>query len=91
MAAGVHMHHTKLRKFGKSIGLTLPKNILDKLDLTAGDSVDIGINAGQIVVTPVQKPRYKLADLLAQCDFTDPVSEDERLWMRSPPLGKEII
>ena len=88
------MHHTKLRKFGKSIGLTLPKNILDKLDLTAGDSVDIGINAGQIVVTPstpVQKPRYKLADLLAQCDFTDPVSEEERLWMRSPPLGKEII
>ncbi|MHB8165392.1 MAG: AbrB/MazE/SpoVT family DNA-binding domain-containing protein [Sulfuricella sp.] len=39
---------------------------------------------------PAQK-RYTLAELLAQCDFSKPMSADEREWIDAPPVGLEEI
>jgi hypothetical protein len=37
------------------------------------------------------KPRYKLADLLAQCDSSAPVSADAKAWDSAEPIGREIL
>lgn len=36
-----------------------------------------------------RKPKYKLADLLAQCDPNAPMPEDLVAWDRMPSLGTE--
>jgi putative addiction module antidote len=42
---------TKLRKIGNSIGVTLPKEILDKLDLKEGDTMNIVLTTEGIKLT----------------------------------------
>lgn len=45
--------NTVIRKIGNSEGLILPKELLNKLNLKAGDSVEITENAEGLVLTPV--------------------------------------
>jgi len=42
---------TKLRKIGNSIGVTFPKEILDKLDLKEGDTMNIVLTTEGIKLT----------------------------------------
>ncbi len=37
------------------------------------------------------KGRYNLADLIAQCDPTAPLSEEDRAWLNEPDVGREAI
>ena len=37
-----------------------------------------------------QKPRYSLADLLAECDSYEPLPADMVAWMEMPDVGKQI-
>ena len=37
------------------------------------------------------RPRYKLAELLAQCDANAPLPEYDDAWLNTPPLGEELI
>ena len=70
--------------------LAVPPALLDLLDLQAGAQVDIGIEAGRLVVVPRPRPRYALEDLLAQCDPSTP-DETDRAWLDSAPAGRELI
>ena len=38
-----------------------------------------------------KKPHYSLGELLAQCDADAPVSHEDRAWLDSAPMGREII
>lgn len=84
------MHATDLRKVGGSVMLAVPPTLLALLDLEAGAKVDIGIEAGRLVVVPRTGPRYTLDELLAQCDGSAPDAPD-RAWRDSPPVGKELL
>ena len=57
---------TKIRKWGNSLGLRIPKSFAVEADIDEGSEVDIAIQEGKLVITPSQKPRYELADLLAK-------------------------
>ncbi len=37
------------------------------------------------------KPRYTLDKLLAQCGTSEPLSEENRAWINSPSVGKELL
>jgi antitoxin ChpS len=43
-----------------------------------------------LVARPTQK-RYTLAELLAQCDFSKPMSVNEREWIDAPAKGRELL
>ena len=43
---------TKLRKIGNSLGMTLPKEVLDKWGLKEGDKMNIVVSADGIELTP---------------------------------------
>ena len=57
---------TKIRKWGNSLGLRIPKNLADDVDVTEGTSVDLKVKNGSLIVTPVQEVGYVLEDLLAK-------------------------
>jgi hypothetical protein len=40
---------------------------------------------------PAARPRYTLDELLDASEYTYPLSPEEREWVDSPPVGREII
>jgi len=86
------MHHTSLRKVGGSVMLTIPRTLLDQLDLEAGARVDLAVSDGRLVVEPARKPKYTLAELLAVSDYAEvsPTDEDQA-WIQAPAAGREIL
>ncbi len=83
---------TNIRKIGNSAGMILPAVILKKLDLSEGDEIEISENGNQIVITPRRnKPKYKLQELLAQCDLKAPMPEVLTEWDNIQPVGRESL
>jgi antitoxin ChpS len=81
-----------LRNLGGSVVMTVPKQILGLMHLGAGNQVEVSVENGKLVVEPRQKPRYTLAELLAQCtDENMALSADDRAWLDSPPIGNEVL
>ena len=84
-------HAARLRKVGGSIMLAIPKPMLDALDLAPDASVGLSIKAGRLVVDPNKRRRYSLDELLAQCGTNELLSEEDRAWIDSPSIGKELL
>ena len=87
------MHTTNLRKVGGSVMLAVPPAILDLLHLQAGATVGVAVADGRLVVDPKPRPRYTLAELLAEAAASGayPLSAEEREWIDAPAVGKELI
>jgi antitoxin ChpS len=87
------MHTTSLRKVGGSIMLTVPPAFLDQLHLQAGATVGLVIDNGRLVVEPAPRPRYTMAELLAEAEAAGvyPLPPEEREWIDAPAVGKELI
>lgn len=84
------MYNTKLRKVGGSVVLTVPPAILALLSLDENSQVAMDIEDGKLRIIP--KPnRYTMADLLAQSDYSQPQSSEEREWVDAPAVGGELI
>jgi len=74
----------KLQKWGNSIGLLLPKPMLDQVGLREGARVEVLVDGDHLVI---RRERLKLADLLAQCRVENrPDAIDF-----GPPVGTELI
>ena len=87
------MHTTNLRKVGGSVISAVPPAILDLLHLQAGATVGVAVADGRLIVDPKPRPRYTLAELLAEAEASGayPLSAEEREWIDAPPVGKELI
>jgi antitoxin MazE len=59
---------TSLQKWGNSQGIRINKDILRKSGISLGDSVEVFIEKGRIIVKPVSKVRrkYNLKDLASK-------------------------
>jgi antitoxin ChpS len=83
---------TTIRKIGNSAGAIIPAAIRDKLNLSEGDSIEIEVEGGQIVIKPSKvKPKYKLSELVAQCDENAPYPDELREWDEAPVIGRESL
>ncbi len=93
------MHTTNLRKVGGSVMLAVPPALLDVLQLQPDAKVGIAIENGCLIVNPQPRRRYTLDELLAQCDpkarrskqGSKRRSKQEREWLDSKPVGRELI
>ncbi|HEY8096755.1 MAG TPA: antitoxin [Methylobacter sp.] len=85
------MYTTSLRKVGGSIMMAVPPALLDMLHIGAGTTVGIEIDHGRLVVEPQLRPRYTLDELLAQCDASAPMSDEDHAWLDSGPVGNELL
>jgi antitoxin ChpS len=71
--------------------LAIPKAVLDALDLAPDSSVGLSIKGGRLVVDPKKRRRYSLDELLAKCKPSLRKSREDRRWLDSPPIGRELI
>jgi antitoxin ChpS len=71
--------------------LAVPPAILDLLHLHAGATVGLAVDQGRLVVEPMLRPRYSLDELLAQCYASPEISEEDRAWLDSKPVGNELL
>lgn len=78
-----------LRTVGGSIVIAIPKRLLEMVQLQAGSKVEINVEQGHLVVIPQKKKRYRLSDLLAQCDPSLPLTVEELEWLEIPAVGLE--
>ena len=85
------MQTTFLRKVGGSVMLSVPPALLDMLSLSAGAEVRLTVTNGQLVVQPMRKKKYTLAELLAASDYSSPPSPEEREWVAGSAIGRELL
>ena len=56
----------RVQKWGNSLALRIPKSFATETSLGSGAEVDLSLEDGRLVITPLVAPQYSLADLLAQ-------------------------
>jgi antitoxin MazE len=74
----------RLQKWGNSVGVRLPKTMLEQVGLNEGARVEVMVEGDHLVI---RRQRLKLADLLAACkpeNRPDPIDF-------GPPAGRELI
>ena len=65
--------------------------LLEILHLQPGAKVGMAVEKRRLIVEPQKRPRYRLDELLAQCNPRIPRSKEEREWLESKPAGGELI
>jgi len=85
------MFTTRLKKVGGSIMLAVPPAVLKTLGLSTDSEVGMTIDNGCLIIEPQKRPRYSLDELLAQCDPHAEMSDEDREWIDTPAVGKEIL
>ena len=78
-----------LRTVGGSVVMAIPKRLLELVHLQSGSLVDIDVRQGRLIVAPQKRARYRLVDLVAQCDPALPVDDEAREWLDAPAMGHE--
>jgi len=76
---------TQIAKWGNSLGLRLPKAVAREADVGEGDTVDVSVRNGAIVIRP-SRPVYALDELVAK--ITARNRHDESDW--GAPAGHEV-
>ena len=79
---------TKVQKWGNSQGLRLSKSLLADADIDVGDSVDVVVQDGVLLVTPVRRVRggHDLRELVRRIPKGKKSCELD--W--GAPVGREV-
>ena len=85
------MYTGTLRKVGGSTMLAVPSAILDILQLKSGDRVSMAVDTGRLIIETLRGKKYSLEELLAQCDASAPLSDEDSTWTGSRPVGRELV
>ena len=85
------MYMTNLRRVGGSVMLAVPPAILDLLNLQAGAPVGLFVDGDRLVIEPKRRRRYTLDELLAQCDASAELTDEDRAWLDDKPVGGELL
>jgi antitoxin MazE len=56
--------HTKIQKWGNSLGLRIPRSFAAEAQVEEGAVVDLSVENGRLLVRPLRVRRYSLARLL---------------------------
>lgn len=79
-------YETKIKKWGNSLALRLPKNITKKLNLNEDTPVDILFNNKDLQIKPRNNKKYSLEELVNKIDNKNIHSES----LKDNPIGKEV-
>lgn len=72
-------------KWGNSIALRIPNGVAKELQVTDGNSAELHVKDGCLIVTPRSKPKYDLDEMIAaitpenvhgEIDFGDPLGNE---------------
>ena len=71
---------TSIKKLGNSAGILLPSVLMRALNLSVGQSVNIEMIGGNLLVKPQTARRYTLKELVAQCNPKAPMPAEVLEW-----------
>ncbi len=77
---------TRIRRWGNSLGLRIPKAFAEQAGVEAGSEVDLSLEDGELIIRPTREPKYDLAALLRGITDENVHAEVET----GPPAGREI-
>ena len=77
---------TKVKKWGNSLALRIPKLFASDANLKLNEMVDISIDQGSIIITPIGEKEYSLGELLKGISKNNLHGEFDA----GAPVGKEI-
>lgn len=84
------MMEVTVKAWGNSAGLRLPSSVLKQMHINLGDTLTMAVTEAGLLLKPVeQKPRYTLAELIAQCDLNASEPADMAAWHAMQPVGRE--
>ena len=69
-----------VKKLGNSVGILLPSVLMRALNLSVGQSVNIEMIGGNLLVKPQTARRYTLKELVAQCNPKSPMPAEVLEW-----------
>lgn len=75
-----------LRRSGGSLVMTIPKAFIEQNHLNDGSSVELVLSGNRLTIEAKQKPKYQLADLMAEMPSDLPMVEG---WDNSQAIGLE--
>jgi antitoxin ChpS len=76
----------KIQKWGNGAAVRLPSKLLTQVGAKIGDSIEVDPEA-----IKVAKPKYKLSDLIAQCNKDAEPPVDMGSWNNKMPIGAEML
>jgi antitoxin MazE len=80
----------QVAKWGNSAAIRLPKAVLEQIGVAEGAEVDMVVENGVLVITPVQTEKPSLAELIRSMDEAGREGQSESVdW--GPDRGSEII
>ncbi len=56
----------RVQRWGNSLALRIPKAFATETALKSGSEVELTLDEGRLIITPLASPSYELEDLLAQ-------------------------
>ena len=77
---------TKIKKWGNSLALRIPKSFALNANLRQDELVDLSIDKERIIITPIGKKEYSLDELLERVSENNLHGEFDT----GAPAGKEI-
>jgi antitoxin MazE len=91
--------HTKIQKWGNSLGLRIPRSFAKEAQVVEGSTVDLSVENGTLRVRPLRARRYRLSELVkgitrknlhAETETGDPIGRESWGW-QDPTYQDEVI
>lgn len=80
---------TALLAMNGSIMLPIPEAVQESLDLAPGMLVALSVAEERLVVEPRRRLRYRLAELVQQCDASGRLADEDFAWLDAAPAYRE--
>ena len=77
---------TKIKKWGNSLGIRIPKNFAQEAGIQEDSEVDLTVEDGELVIRPRKRPTYSLKSLLKGVTKKNLHSEIDS----GDPIGNEV-
>jgi antitoxin ChpS len=83
----------KIQQSGNGAAILLPSRLLKQMKIAVGDRLKVvSITPEGLTLKPIkERPHYKLADLMSQCDLTAPEPAEMAAWSNMQPVGREAL
>lgn len=84
----------RVSKWGNGLGVLIPQQVIEKMELKAGDKLVLEMENGVITLKKESDvliiPRYKLEDLLKGYEDYPNQEVDREYWKDVKPVGEEV-
>lgn len=80
---------TALVAMNGSVMLPIPESVEESMNLAAGMLVTLSVAEERLVIEPHRRPRYRLSDLVQQCDVSGRLAHEDFIWLDAAPFCPE--